>query len=1185
MLLRRLEAYGFKSFAEKTQLEFGRGVTAIVGPNGSGKSNISDAIRWALGEQSIRSLRGAKMEDVIFAGSIKRRAAGVAEVSLVFDNQDGQLPLDYNEVIITRRVFRSGDSEYYINKTGCRLKDIHDLLLDTGIGRDSMTVISQNKIDEILSSKPEERRLLFEEAAGISKYKLRKREALRKLEVTEQNLIRIKDIISELESQLGPLSESAARTDQFNAYNTELKACQVTILLNRLVKAEKMVISAELEQTTLKDQDIDFTTKLSVCEADKERIMAELSSREEELTVVSQTINQTDTELERVAGKNAVLTERIEQGIRAEERILEEMNRVSVQVTENKQSFETLGFLLNEKLTSLSEVNSKLSVIDSEYDNLCSTIRTIEAEIKNGNEETFQHLQQLVDERNTLRSSEKDLFNLKTRQANLEKEYNDYSQQSTENEKLLDDLAAQLSILKEKQIDINKNTQRIIEEKQRLELSLYQLNEQGQQTIKKNNEASSRLDVLKSMQDEYEGFSRAIKSVLQNKAGWRAGVCGAVAELLTVPKQYVMAIETALGGALQNIVTEDEQIAKQAIQFLKKHNLGRATFLPLNTIRVSKPKNSEVVAAKIEGAVGLASDFVTADMRFRPIVEFLLGRTVVATDVDAALKIAKQSSFSVRVVTLEGELINPGGSMSGGSNGRRDAGYLARSSEIETLKKTIAALDEEVDSFQQKKNNLHQKIAKIDEEVSLLANLRQETELKIAEHAIHKEKAQSEIKRITLALDTVQAELQAYKSEKEYYEAKIVESKNNILACENRDLEQKSLLASLHQQLTDLKNNQENFHTELTELKIQASSINQEIASLRSQCQQNEHARILAARQMEHIEADKKNITVEITNARREILDLEQVRESLLKRKEQAEQEKTKGYAQKLELLSVMQKLDKEIRDLRRKANEVQARVHEAELIMTKYQFEVQHCREQLTEVYAVAVEEAQRMRRDESIELLLAMVAEFEQKIADLGPVNPAAVEEYSRLQERYDFLNHQSHDLITAREYLASLIKDMDNTMSKQFTDSFITINQHFGEVFCRLFGGGLAKIQLLEPENILESGIDIIVQPPGKKLQNLTLLSGGERALTVIALLFAFLTYRPAPFCVVDEIDAALDEANVQRFSEFLRDYAQHTQFIVVTHRKGTMEAADVLHGITMEESGISRLVSIKLMDKTG
>ncbi|VBB05651.1 smcs flexible hinge [Lucifera butyrica] len=1185
MLLRKFEAYGFKSFADKIEMEFGQGITAIVGPNGSGKSNISDAIRWVLGEQSIRTLRGAKMEDVIFAGSSERRPLGAAEVSLIFDNSDGLLPLDFNEVTITRRIFRSGDSEYYINKSLCRLKDIHDLLAGTGLGRDAMAVIGQNRVDEVLNNKAEERRLLFEEAAGITKYKQRKREALRKLEDTEQNLSRVTDITSEIETQLIPLAESAVRTTQFNQLQKELTVNQVTLLLKKIQKAEGVLNHSVVEQERLRNEEITYSTQLNKTEAEQESATAELQQKDAQLKTIEEEIRHISMEVERADGKIAVLREKEEYGKQTDERLTQEKARLEWQSNELIAHSGENQQKIAAKQEQKQEIDKELQAKAEQYQAVVSSIERLEQQLQDGQERTFNHLQELVDARNELRATEKELALLKNKQSQLEREHNEHCTQHQQAEIQYKNLLAEKNELQTKLQEQRQQIQLVNQDKAELEHRFAELSGQEKRLTEQVNELSSRRKILSDMQQEYEGFSRGIKSILKSKGSWRDDICGAVAQILTVPDAYVTAVEIALGGALQHIITENEETAKQAIRFLKQNNLGRATFLPLNTVRAGKPRDFEVRAAKSKGAVGFAAQLVSCEPRFQGIVDYLLGRTVVAENVDDALAIARQASFSVKIVTLDGEVINPGGSMTGGSVQRREASFLGRGNEIQNITARLDELKKQQVSLQQAILAAQNKMGQADESLNRLQTHCRGWELRLAELAAVEDMVQADCRRLLFSVETIAKDISLCSREQTEAEQKIQATQARIVELENRDNDHKQQVALWQETLKNLLQEKEQVNETITELKVIVSAVTQELVALNGSQAHSVNEIAALSGKIQALTREQEENAQQLEQFSQELAQTILARSAMEEQINRLTKEQETVYGAKLNLLAALQKFDKAVKDCRRRCQDAQARLHEIEMLHVKYQYEIDHCQDQLKNYYALSLEEAQAYFCDRATEEILKDIERLENGIASLGPVNPAAIEEHEKLQERYQFLQQQSEDLITARDALSSIINEIDTTMAKQFKAAFQTINDYFGDIFNRLFGGGKACLELVEPDNLLNTGIEILVEPPGKKRQNLTLLSGGERALTVIALLFAFLAYRPAPFCVVDEIDAALDEANVQRFGNFLRDYAQNTQFIVVTHRKGTMEAADIMHGVTMEESGISRLVSVKFIDKAG
>jgi chromosome segregation protein len=1185
LLLRRLETYGFKSFADKTDLEFGPGITAIVGPNGSGKSNISDAIRWVLGEQSVRNLRGTKMEDVIFSGSLGRRPLGAAEVSVVFDNSDGTLPIDFSEVIITRRVFRSGDSEYFINKAACRLKDIYELLSDTGLGRDAMTVIGQNKVDEVLNSKPEERRLLFEESAGISKYKQRKKDALRKLEDTTQNLIRVSDITNEIEDQLIPLRESAEKTKQYNVLKAELTSCQVTLLLNTLEKSKKIIDSADLQNKQLAEDELVVSTNISLKETDKEKLTMELIEVEEKLTSYTTFINQADTELERILGKVAVLEERILQGTRNQDRINDEQLRIEKQTNELEKKNNEVNEILTEKKKLTDNLQQILIDKNLLYQNIALTLEQAEQQLESSKDKTLIFLQEIVEERNKLETIKNDITRIEERQHGFDQQYQEYHEQLQQTEVAYNTILAEQDVIKAKITQLNNNNAILHITKKNTEENLQELLEQEKQLTTQVNELQSRFKILSNMQNEYEGFSRGIKSVLKSNANWHGGICGAVAQIIKVPNEYVTAIEIALGGALQHIITEDAEVAKQAMHFLKTEHLGRATFLPLNTIKPFKPRDAERVAATMDGALGFAADLITCDSRYRGVIDFLLGRTIIAQNIDIALSIAKRSAFSIKIVTLDGEVLNPGGSMTGGSTNKRESSFLGRSNEIAAIKLNLDNLLHTLNIKQEKVCTIKNELLHINDEFATLQKTRQQFEVRQAEIMIHTEKMQSDKKRLAQTITTIYDEKTICSQGKEKLLMALSKSQEIITTLESRDNQHKETITIGQQKCKELQSSKDILQDSLTDLKINITTAQQEITAFMTTYEQHEQSKQLLQDQIQNLLIENHDIAEQIVQANQELVATSTKHQNLTEEKINHEQHHKAQYSVKLNLLTLLQQLEKELKDLRRKHHEIQTRLHESELLTAKYNYEVTHSLEQLEQQFSLTVDQAQEICRNESLSTISNLIKKLENELVILGPVNHGAVEDYVRLQERCDFLRTQYQDLMSAKEYLASIITDIDNTMSGKFIAAFTKINEHFSDIFSRLFGGGQAQLKLVDPDNILSTGIEIVVQAPGKKMQNLILLSGGERALTVIALLFSFLAYRPAPFIVVDEIDAPLDEANIDRLREFLRDYARHTQFIVVTHRKGTMEAANIIHGVTMEQSGISRLVSVKLMDKIG
>lgn len=1181
--LRKLEAYGFKSFADKLEIEFDQGITAIVGPNGSGKSNITDAIKWVLGEQNIRNLRGTKTEDIIFSGSTTRRALGIAEVSLTFDNSDGQLPLDFKEVVVTRRVFRSGESEYYINKAKCRLKDIYDLFADTGLGRDAISVISQNKIDQILNSKPEERRLLFEEVAGITKYRNRKKESLKKLEETEQNVIRVTDIIAEIENQLEPLAEQAKKTRQFNQHNEQFRLCKLTVLLNDYDQYHQNLAECKKQKVKIEQVMQDTEIKLNLSEVAKEQVNNEMIEVEKSLQLLTMKNNELNIKIEKNNNSAAVFEERLRQWE-------DHQVRLSINSDEKKHNFKIIEnnlkvvageIKLQEK--KAEEAKVKLAQETLKEADLACKIRVLEANIAQMKENAFQKVQELANQRNRLENLNCDLTKSTATILYLKSEKEDAEQCLYRSEE-------DFSSLQKTEKENLKTMQIVNVEKAQLGLQINQLttrleevNLKLRQLHQELSTAQTRLHFLIGMQEEYEGFGRATKSVLKNNYAWQAGVCGAVAELIKVKKQYITAIEIALGANLQNIVTENDLIAKQAIAFLKKEKLGRATFLPLNTIANRGKMTLDKSINSFGGFIGCASDLVDCEQKYRRIIEFLLGRTIVVDHIDHAVKLANLQNFKVRIITLDGEMISPGGSMTGGSNARREVSFLNRVEEIEELKQAILSSQKTLDQKEQYRQELHKDLNAVDAQFQSQVHLSQEVAVKQAETKIYIEKAESERLERKTSLAALQIQINQEENNLAQLQIEISDMQSAIAQVERVEGMQKDDDKNASAALLHLNGDKEVVSSKILDTKIEITIVEQEIIRAKERREsfqlalnryQDECDKLSA--EFENLQATMKDTSIQLKNITNENM-------RLMHLKEIGTKDYDNFHQVKLDKLVVMQDNDKTIKELRKKYNELQSNSHEIDILHTRCLFEVNSCRENVGENYKLSIEAANQLRLEESNEELNKKIKVLASDIEALGSINPNAIAAYQNLNERYVFMEKQANDLIVAKEYLSGIIRDIDLTMSKQFAEAFEKINELFGNIFIKLFGGGQAGLVLSDHQNILASGIEINVRPPDKKLQNLSVLSGGERALTVVALLFSFLAFKPAPFTVVDEIDAPLDEANVGRFSSFLKEYAKDTQFIVVTHRKGTMQAADILHGVTVEDSGVSRVVSVRMEEE--
>ncbi|MGO4887812.1 chromosome segregation protein SMC [Anaerobacillus sp. MEB173] len=1179
MFLKKLDVVGFKSFAERISIDFVPGVTAVVGPNGSGKSNITDAVRWVLGEQSAKSLRGAKMEDIIFAGSDSRKSLNVAEVTLTLDNQDQHLAIDYSEVSVTRRVYRSGESEFFINKQACRLKDIIDLFMDSGLGREAFSIIGQGKIEEILSSKSEERRSIFEEAAGVLKYKTRKIKAEKKLAETEENLVRVEDILHELEGQVEPLKIQASIANDYLQKKDELKNVEVSLLVHEISDLHATWEEQTKKVETLKDNQLKLSTLITSEEVKIEQYkttIAELDGRIEQFQHELLTASE---ELEKKEGQKEVLKER------------------KKNYTQHKRQYiETIGTLEARK----DEYEKKLSVEKENFRQQREKLTKITEQLQLEMNLVNDLEQDLEEELDRLKS---DYIEMLNEQASLKNEHRyltEQIQQQQQKSKQLDENNASLIDSRElasrkkteiemkqlqvrKQLDQHVTTYRDfqtgLEKKQKdyqqKEANLYQAYQHLQQF-------RSRIEVLQEMQADFSGFFQGVKEVLKGRDKQLTGIEGAIAELITVPKDYEAAIETALGGAAQHIVVATEKDARQAIQFLKKHRFGRATFLPLTVIKGRNLSWQELSMLEKESAfVGIGSGLIHFDDRYKQVLLNLLGHVVITKNLQGANEIARKLQHRYRIVTLEGDVVNPGGSMTGGSIKKKTTPLLGRQRELETLIEK-----QQIMELQTEKLEKHVKLLKqeMKEHEQKLEQMRKTGEfLRLEEQQLKAQQREHEIEE-----NNVNERLRLYDREKLSFESERHRLKDRLLQIENQLKKMSTEIKEIEEKvelLTEKKKNQqmskEQVQSSITELKIQYATEDERYSRIKQEIERLTTESNEINQQLEKVQEEYILLENEMnSNSTGE----ESLEEIILKKRHEKDELLHSISRERQKRLTVHQQLDdmeREVKELKRNHKQIVDLFHVEEVKTNRLEVELENRLNQLRIDYELSYEAAKE-KYPLTIDLKEAKmkVKLIKLAIAELGTVNLGAIEEYERVSERYHFLHEQKSDLQQAKATLDTVIIEMDEVMTKRFYDTFIQIKEHFQIVFKELFGGGRADLQLSNPENLLETGVDIVAQPPGKKLQYLALLSGGERALTAIALMFAILRVRPVPFCVLDEVEAALDEANVSRFANYLKEFSKETQFIVVTHRKGTMEGADVLYGVTMQESGVSKLVSVRL-----
>ncbi|WNQ13702.1 chromosome segregation protein SMC [Paenibacillus aurantius] len=1185
MFLKRIELAGFKSFADKTELEFVQGITAVVGPNGSGKSNISDGIRWVLGEQSARSLRGGKMEDVIFAGSDARRAVNYGEVSLTLENGDHALPLDFSEVTVTRRVHRSGDSEYFINKQACRLKDITELFMDTGIGKEAYSIIGQGRIEEILSTKSEDRRGIFEEASGIVKYKSRKKEAEKRLNETEQNLLRIHDLVSELEDQIGPLRDQSEKAIRFKELKEKLKNSEISMYVYQIEQIHASWTETNSRLSQLRSKQMELGAVVNQHDAHLEKHRWETRRLDEELERLQRLLLQVSEDFEKCEGHGEVLKER-RKNLAA--------NRVQLEQTISSQDKRLQGQQaeLEEYQKKMAELTKRLEdyqgALKAEEESLLGVVGGISSETEERYKgELLETLNETAQARNEIRYTEQQIETLLRRSERLEEEKAKWAEQK-------DRLVRRRAELKEKREAAAQATTRIREEYSALlqeTRTKQSLGEEAMAALRKWEQRLdslvSRRDTMKEMANDYDGFLQGVKEVLKakNRPDGLRGIHGAVAELVRVPGEVETAVETALGAALQNVVVDNESDGRAAIAFLKKRQLGRATFLPLDVIRGRSVNEMELRSARqADGFVGVGVDLVQFDEKYRQIVSSLLSHVIIAKTLEDANHIAAKCQYRYRVVTLEGDVVNPGGSMTGGSQHRKATSLLSRQRQIDEMDNEITQTRRQLEQLRQKSLQLKQELASHAERIE---QLRQEGEAKRIEeqqYAAELNPLENEARNTEDHLAVHLQDRDALKDEIRELTARKEAAAESLakLQAKEEKLQQAIRAAELARKASESQ--KEELQTQLTELRVKTAAASQERQSLGDQYRRFQADYAVWQTELEQNRRLLKQLNQDTElNEQESVLHTERLNDLKIKKQDYTSQTEFKR-AERTEWLRKLEEEESKTREQRNELKEVEEELHQTEVRVNRLDVELDNLLKKLSEEYELSFELAKhRYPVPEDVAGTQLRVKEIRREISSLGDVNLGAIEEYSRVSERYDFLSGQKADLIEAKTTLYHVIREMDEEMSKRFHTTFEQIRTHFVVVFAKLFGGGRADLILSDPDSPLDTGIEIVAQPPGKKLQNLQLLSGGERALTAIALLFSILRVKPVPFCVLDEVEAALDEANVSRFAEYLREFSHVTQFIVVTHRKGTMEEADVLYGVTMEEGGVSKLVSVRLEEE--
>lgn len=1178
MLLKSLELHGFKTFPDRIKLSFDKGITSIVGPNGSGKSNISDAIRWVLGEQSAKTLRCSKMEDVVFNGTDKRKKTGYAEVTLSIDNKDRILPFDGDEVAVTRRYYRSGESEYMINKATVRLRDIHELFMDTGLGRDGYSMIGQGKIDSIVASKSEERREIFEEASGISRYRYRKTEAERKLKSTEENLVRLRDIVGELEDRVGPLKKQSEKAQKFLVLSEEKKGLEIALWLNTLDNSANIIkeqddkidiqraqyenaeqelanISSETESIYLKNGEI--TSKIDTIRRNISQFESEVSNNNALISVANndiehnkETITRLETEIEQLDNSFTEIESQIKEKKENVEKLKLNIEEKQKEYNEVSENLNTISVDASRSGDEIQELNSKLAELSQKSANAKVVLLTSDSSINELNERI-----------ETLNSS------LSEKESNLEttsKMLEDYKVQGKDSAEKVERLSNSI-----KGLELKINNLKARNENSKGEIDRLTLD---------SNEKLRRANILEDLEKNLEGFAHSVKTVMNlSRHGKIGGIHGPVSRLIKVPTDYAVAIETALGGAMQNIVTGNEEDAKRAIRTLKENKGGRATFLPIATI---KPRYlNENGIDSCFGFVGVASDLCDCKDEYKGILQNLLGKIVIAEDLNSAVSIAKKYSYRFKVVTLDGQVVNAGGSLTGGSLNKR-TGLLSRASEIEKYRKEAKTLADKANELKEQYSNSQQEFAKYEADIlGTRGDLSTE---------------QQELIRLRTEYKACQNEYDSLVSSIDFTKNEIIECENKISILQKDKETADKEFSAYEEEIANIEKTTSNLTGNRLALTEKREQLSEKLQNIRLEIvtfEKDKEALISEIRTSEynsqHQTERKENLRNQIVSVNSNIDIINKKIESYTNISNNYQDkiaefnnaiEKLNGDKEKFEKKSVeLRQKEKDLNSTREVSGRELARLEERKINLQKQYDDIIA---KLWDEYELTKRQAEEISIEiENVSTARKRLNEIKSSIRGLGSVNVSAIEEYKEVSERYEFLGAQVSDVEKSKNEIERLINDLTKQMKDAFIENFHEINKHFGETFKELFGGGTASLELANPDDILNSGIDIIAHPPGKIVVHLEALSGGEKALVAIALYFSIMKVRPAPFCVMDEIEAALDDVNVDRFAQYMRRMTDRTQFITITHRRGTMEESDVLYGVTMQDEGISKLLELR------
>ncbi len=1181
MFFKKIEIHGFKSFCHRTIISFDKALTIIVGPNGCGKSNIFDGIRWVLGEQSAKSLRGGRMGDVIFNGSATQRPMGFAKVSLTVMNERKILPIDFSEIDITRRLFTNGESTYLLNKKACRLKDITELLMDTGAGTSAYSIMEQGKVDQIISSKPLERRVIFEEAAGITKYKAKKEEAQRKLQRTEEDHLRITDILVELKKQVGSLKRQANKAERYKELMESLKKLEMQLLYMRFLELVEKSKEVESNFDAKSNELIEVNTIITKLEADQSETSIQSETVNKKLLESTNSKFEITNNIEKCQSSLELNNSQIKNIEELVEKLTKEVSQLKEQ---EKIQVEEIAKLSKES----EELESKIKEEDEKHTEILKRFEVSKEALRDKIELKSSLVVQIRDKQISINNLNNELevsakFNTQYsgEKKILEKQKKEVGDKLTEVKAFLDEEREDIQSINAEISNCEKEEVKIDEKVGSLSESIKQSDQKLSELYSEKRTFESKLKALMELQESYAGFSKGVKTVLSaTQNGSLKGICDVVASLITTEEKYEIAIESALGSGMQNIVTENSEDAKNAIDYLRSKNAGKATFLPLDLIEPFKTKKTSDIENQ-QGVLGWAIDLVEFDDKFKKIAEYLLGNVVIVETLEDGIRLEKKG-IRHRYVSLEGDILNPGGSMIGGSYIK--SGILGRERELKKysrnvsrLEGTINNLQKEVDSEKEKLNNLNERKIDLKNNIQKFA-LVKVSKLKDIDKVITDiNNLENQLVEIDNKIKEVDENINKLESQNKDLLSKIEESKNELEQIQKQHLQ-------LEQETLGKDTELDELNKAITEIKVHIASFKErkeatlnKVGYLEQEVQDSYRLVAEKEKEIESLSKKKEEISSEIEKSKKKL-------EELNEEQKRFEEICASLNEEKESVIEGLNKLSSEISEQQRNKNILQNELHEIDVKKTELKVQLDNIKNQAEEKFLKNFDDISEEieQVDRNTDEIYEEITNIREKVEAMGPVNLLAIEEYKELKERYDFMIEQEKDLLEAKDTLIKTIKKIDETITEMFQKSFSVVREHFKDTFRRLFGGGQADLVLTDSENILDAGVDIVARPPGKKLQNINLLSGGEKALTAIALLFALFLEKPSPFCVLDEIDAPLDDANIDRFKKLIKEFSKTTQFIIITHNKQTMELADTLYGVTMEEPGVSKLISVKLTE---